>query len=63
LNEETSREIVNSAGKPVYFVFTKFNSGFETEKWQNLKKIMEKDYSLVYECSDDKEVNWIYSIH
>ncbi|MBI2629912.1 glycosyltransferase family 39 protein [Candidatus Pacearchaeota archaeon] len=61
LNEKTIKELEYAAKKPVYFVFTKFNSGFETEKWQNLKKIMEERYNLVFECSEDKEVNWIYS--
>jgi len=61
LNEETIKELANSKNKKVYFVFTKFNSGFETEKWQNLNKIIKEDYNLVFECSKDKEVNWIYS--
>ncbi|MBT3690631.1 phospholipid carrier-dependent glycosyltransferase [Candidatus Woesearchaeota archaeon] len=61
LNEETLKEIANSANKKVYFVFTRFNSGFETEKWQNLNQIMKEDYNLFFECSKDKEVNWIYS--
>ena len=61
LNEETLKEITNSANKKVYFVFTRFNSGFETEKWKNLNQIMKADYNLAFECSKDKEVNWIYS--
>ena len=61
LNEETLKELANSTSKKVYFVFTRFNSGFETEKWQNINKIMKEDYNLVFECSKDKEVNWIYS--
>ena len=61
LNEKTLKEIANSTDKEVYFVFTRFNSGFETEKWQNLNKIMKEDYNLGFECSKDKEVNWIYS--
>ena len=61
LNEETIKELENSTNKKVYFVFTRFNSGFETEKWQNLNKIMKENYNLVFECSEDKEVNWIYS--
>jgi len=61
LDEEGIKELSNSTNKDVYFIFTKFNSGFETEKWQNLKRIMEKNYNLVFECSKDKEVNWIYS--
>lgn len=61
LNEKTLKELVDSTNKKVYFVFTRFNSGLETEKWQNLNKIMNKDYNLVFECSKDKEVNWIYS--
>jgi len=63
LNEETLKELANSTNKKVYFVFTKFNSSFETEKWQNLNKIMKEDYNLFFECSKDKEVNWIYSNH
>jgi 4-amino-4-deoxy-L-arabinose transferase-like glycosyltransferase len=61
LSEETLKELVDSKNKKVYFVFTRFNSGFETEKWQNLNEIMKEDYNLVFECSEDKEVNWIYS--
>jgi len=61
LNEETLKELANSTNKKVYFVFTRFNSGFETEKWQNLNEIMKEDYNLIFECSKDKEVNWIYS--
>jgi len=60
LNENTIKEITNLSKKPVYFVFTRFNSGFETEKWKNLKKIMEKNYKLKFNCSEDPEVNWIY---
>jgi 4-amino-4-deoxy-L-arabinose transferase-like glycosyltransferase len=61
ISEETLNEIINSTNKKVYFVFTRFNSGFETEKWKNLNRIMKKDYQLVFECSKDPEVNWIYS--
>jgi 4-amino-4-deoxy-L-arabinose transferase-like glycosyltransferase len=61
LSEETIEGLTKSTVKKVYFVFTKFNSGFETEKWQNLNKIMKEDYNLIFECSKDKEVNWIYS--
>jgi len=61
LNEETIKGLENSTDKKIYFVFTRFNSGFETEKWQNLNKIMKEDYNLVFECSKDKERNWIYS--
>lgn len=61
LNEETIKELVNSTNKKVYFIFTKFNSGFEIEKWQNLNMIMKNNYNLVFECPEDKEVNWIYS--
>jgi len=61
LNEKTMKELSNSKDKPVYFIFTKFNSGFETEKWQNLKKIMVENYKLEFECSKDSGVNWIYS--
>ena len=61
LNEETIRELENSSSKPVYFLFTRFNSGFEIEKWQNLKKIMVENYKLEFGCPIDPEVNWIYS--
>ncbi|MFH1376893.1 MAG: glycosyltransferase family 39 protein [Candidatus Woesearchaeota archaeon] len=61
LNEETIKELLNSTDKTIYFIFTKFNSGFETEKWQNLKSIMEENYKLEFECSEYPEVNWIYS--
>jgi len=61
LNEKTLKELVNSTNKKVYFVFTRFNSRFETEKWQNINEIMKEDYNLIFECSKDKEVNWIYS--
>ncbi len=34
----------------------------EKENIQKLiKKIMEENYKLVFECSKDPEVNWIYS--
>lgn len=61
LSESKLKEIEKSTNNTVYFVFTKFNSGFETEKWQNLNNIMKRDYNLVFECPEDKEVNWIYS--
>jgi hypothetical protein len=61
LNEETLRNFESSKNKTVYFVFVKFNSGFETEKWKNLNEIMKENYTLFFECSQDKEVNWIYS--
>jgi len=61
LNKKTIKKLTNSTNKKVYFVFTKFNSGFETEKWKNLNKIMKENYKLIFECSEDKEVNWIYS--
>ena len=61
LNEETIRELENSSNKKVYFIFTKFNSGFETEKWQNLRRIMVENYKLEFECPRDPEVNWIYT--
>ncbi|MGY4884462.1 MAG: ArnT family glycosyltransferase [Nanobdellota archaeon] len=61
LNEETIRNFEDSKDKPIYFVFVRFNSGFETEKWKNLKEIMQENYTLLFECAKDKEVNWIYS--
>ena len=61
LNEKTLEEMTNATSKKVYFIFTKFNSGFETEKWKNLKVIMGEKYTLEFECPKDPEVNWIYS--
>jgi len=61
LKTETIKELVNSTNKKIYFVFTKFNSGFETEKWENLNMIMKQNYNLVFECLEDRKVNWIYS--
>lgn len=60
LNEQTLKQFVDSSHKPIYFVFLKFNSGFETEKWQNLEEILKKQYTLYYNCSEDPEVNFIY---
>jgi len=61
LNEKTLEEMTNETSKKGYFIFTKFNSGFETEKWKNLKVIMDEKYTLEFECQKDPEVNWIYS--
>lgn len=61
LNNKTIKELETSKDKPVYFVFARFNSGLETEKWQKLKQIMKENYNLVFECSKDAEVNFIYS--
>ncbi|MEK6915967.1 MAG: glycosyltransferase family 39 protein [Nanoarchaeota archaeon] len=60
LNEQNLKQFVDSSHKPVYIVFLKFNSGFETEKWQNLKEILKKEYIPYYNCSEDSEVNSIY---
>ena len=61
LNEETIKKMGGLEKGKVYFIFTKFNSGFETEKWKNIKEIMNSNYNLEFECSKDSEVNWIYS--
>ena len=61
LKETTVKEIESSAGKPVYFVFTRFNSGFDWNKLQELKQIMKDNYNLKFECSKDSEFNFIYS--
>lgn len=59
ISAETLKSV--SQSKKTYFVFTRLNSGFETEKWQNLKAIMEKDYKKLFECGLDPQTNWIYS--
>ena len=61
ITEATMNVVTHSTNRKVYFVFTKFNSGFETEVWQNLHKIMRDKYHLVFACQQDREVNWIYS--
>ncbi len=61
ISNETLREIVNSTDKKVYFVFSRLNSGFETDKWMNLKSVLEEDYTFEFECSLDTEVNFVYS--
>jgi 4-amino-4-deoxy-L-arabinose transferase-like glycosyltransferase len=52
---------LESANKSVYFIFTRFNSGFETETWTYLKKLLSENYEKVFECKKDPEVNFIYS--
>jgi 4-amino-4-deoxy-L-arabinose transferase-like glycosyltransferase len=61
ITEKTIKNLSNSTDKKVYFVFTRFNSGFETEKWKTLNKLMKENAHLVFACSLDKEVNWIYA--
>ena len=61
LNEQTIKEFEKSQGKPAYFVFTRFNSGFEDDKLERLKQIMKDNYNLKFECSKDPEFNFIYS--
>lgn len=61
INEKTIQELEKNTDKKIYFIFTRFNSGFETDKWKRLKEIMIKNYGLVFECAEDKKVNWIYS--
>lgn len=61
INEETIKSLTTSANKKVYFVFTKYNSGFNTVTWKNLNKIMAKNYNIIFACPQDGEINWIYS--
>jgi 4-amino-4-deoxy-L-arabinose transferase-like glycosyltransferase len=61
INENSFSEVSNSTNKKVYFVFNRLNSGFETEKWTNLKEILSENYKLEFECPEDSEVNFVYS--
>jgi 4-amino-4-deoxy-L-arabinose transferase-like glycosyltransferase len=60
LNEDTLKEI-SSRDKPVYFVFNRFNSGYNNEQGQGLKKLLSGNYINVFSCSLDPEVNFIYA--
>lgn len=60
ITETTIQEVVNSTDKKILFVFTKYNSGFETKKWKALNAVMKKNYDLIFECPQNKDVNWIY---
>lgn len=60
INEDTIKKLANATDKKILFVFTKYNSGFETEKWKSLNPIMKGNYDLIFECLQNKEVNWIY---
>ena len=55
------KEIEMSHEIPVYFVFTKFNSGFGTEKWMALKDMLRQNYRQVFACRGDPDANFIYS--
>ena len=61
LNKKTIKELESISNKTVFFVFTRYNSGFEEEKWKELVKIMKENYTKEFECPEDPEVNWIYS--
>jgi 4-amino-4-deoxy-L-arabinose transferase-like glycosyltransferase len=61
IEEENLKILVESREKPVYFVFTRFNSGFKTEEWKELKIILKENYDLIFSCAEDPEVNFIYS--
>ena len=58
---ENLKNIEKSSNKKVYFIFTRFNSGLETENYILLKRILSKNYKKEFECSLDPEVNFIYS--
>ncbi|MBS3078722.1 glycosyltransferase family 39 protein [Candidatus Pacearchaeota archaeon] len=55
--------IVNSSKKRVYFVFTRLNSGMSYEEFLGFKNILNENYELVFNCSIDPDVNFIYSKH
>lgn len=61
INEISLATISNSSSKKVYFLFNRLNSGFENEKWKNLKEILDKNYKLEFQCAGDSEVNFVYS--
>jgi len=61
LNIDSLQNIVNSSNKKVLFVFTRFNSGFEYEKFEYLNKILSENYDLIYECQLDSKANFVYS--
>ena len=59
-----SVEILRGAereNQKVYFVFTRFDSSFEQEKFLLLKKLLNENYNKKFECSEDREVNFVYS--
>jgi len=61
INEKSFMEISNFTDKKVYFLFNRLNSGSDTDKWTNLKKILSEDYGLEFECPEDPEVTFVYS--
>ena len=60
LNVYSIKNIVKNTDKQVYFVFTKFNSGFEYAKFEFLKEILSENYNEIYSCELDSNVNFIY---
>lgn len=61
ITEESILEMSNSTDYPVYFVFNRLNSGFEKDKLVILRKILDENYKLEFECSEDPDVNFVYS--
>lgn len=61
LNQENIDYISISKKKPVYFIYTRLNSGFPKEKQGILKEYLEENYDLVFNCSKDSEMNFIYT--
>lgn len=49
------------SGKKVYFIYTKFDSGFNQEKLDILHNILDKNYKKEFECKEDAKYNFIYS--
>jgi hypothetical protein len=60
ISEDAITKLTDSTDKNVLFVFTRYNSGLEDTKFASLRNIMNKNYDLVFECQQYKEVNWIY---
>jgi len=58
---EKSLNLSSSRNVTIYFVFTRLNSGFESEKFSIFKDILNKSYKKVFACPIDPEFNFIYS--
>lgn len=62
LTEESFRKVEQEhSDRKIYFVFTKYESGMTMQEFEKLRGILSQNYTLVHECSEDKEHNFIYS--
>lgn len=60
ISEESIRGLEESTKKKVLFVMTEYNSGFEWKNRAELLTLLNKNYDLIYECPQSKEINRIY---